>query len=49
VSPSCHDQIALTAAQRQHMTRLVRAGSTSQRLALRVSIVLLAAEGQPNL
>ncbi len=49
VSPTCRDQITLTAAQHRQLTRLARAGSTAQRLALRISIVLLADQGQPNM
>jgi len=48
MSPSSQDQIDLTAAQRRQLTRLARAGSTSQRLALRVRIVLQAAQGRPT-
>jgi transposase-like protein len=42
------DRIALTNTQRGDLDRLVRAGRTEQRLALRAGIVLAAADGQPN-
>jgi len=42
------DRIALTDTQRGDLDRLVRAGRTEQRLALRAGIVLSAADGQPN-
>jgi transposase len=46
MSPVSADQIELTPAQTVELTRLARAGTTPQRLALRISIVLLAADGQ---
>src|SRR5665213_1629853 len=42
------DQIVLTNAQRRELTRLIRAGTTEQRLALRAAIVLQAAAGYPT-
>src|SRR6478752_1219061 len=42
------DRIVLTDTQRGDLDRLVRAGRTEQRLALRAGIVLAAADGQPN-
>ena len=42
------DRIVLTDTQRRDLDRLVRAGRTEQRLALRAGIVLAAADGQPN-
>jgi len=42
------DRIELTEAQRGDLDRLVRAGRTEQRLALRAGIVLAAADGHPN-
>ena len=48
MSPTSHDQIALTDLQRRELAGLVRAGSTEQRLALRALIVLMAADGQPT-
>ena len=42
------DRIVLTDTQRGDLDRLVRAGRTEQRLALRARIVLLAADGLPN-
>jgi DNA-binding NarL/FixJ family response regulator len=42
------DQIELTPAQNAELLRLARAGTTTQRLALRISIILLAAQGRPN-
>jgi transposase len=45
---SSSDQIVLTDARRQELTRLVRAGTTEQRLAQRAEIVLRAAQGQPT-
>jgi transposase len=42
------DRIVLTDAQRGDLDRLVRAGRTEQRLALRAGIVLAAADGHPN-
>lgn len=48
MSPTSPDQIVLTEAQRRHLTRLVRAGRTQQRLVLRARIVLLAAAGHPT-
>lgn len=48
MSPSSPDVIVLTETQRGQLAHLVRAGTTSQRLACRARIVLAAAEGQPN-
>ncbi len=45
---SSPDRIVLTQAQRGDLDRLVRAGRTEQRLALRAGIVLAAADGHPN-
>ena len=42
------DRVELTDAQRGDLDRLVRAGRTEQRLALRADIVLAAADGQSN-
>ena len=42
------DRIALTNTQRRDLDRLVRAGRTEQRLALRAGIVLAAADGESN-
>ncbi len=42
------DRIELTDTQREELVRLVRAGSTEQRLALRAQIVLHAADGEPT-
>ena len=42
------DRIVLTDTQRAALDRLVRAGRTEQRLALRAGIVLAAADGHPN-
>ena len=42
------DRIVLTDTQRGDLDRLVRAGRTEQRLALRARIALLAADGLPN-
>ncbi len=42
------DRIVLTDTQRRDLDRLVRAGRTEQRLALRAGIVLAAADGHPN-
>ena len=42
------DRIVLTDTQRGDLDRLVRAGRTEQRLALRAGIVLAAADGHPN-
>src|SRR6476469_3878337 len=42
------DRIVLTDTQRGDLHRLVRAGRTEQRLALRAGIVLAAADGQSN-
>src|SRR6478609_3683630 len=46
--PTSQDRIVLTDTQRRDLDRLVRAGRTEQRLALRAGIVLAAADGQPN-
>jgi len=46
MSPVSADQIELTPAQIVELTRLLRAGTTRQWLALRISIVLLAADRQ---
>ncbi len=48
MSPVSADQIELTPTQRTELSRLARAGTTTQRMALRVSIVLLAGQGHPN-
>ncbi len=48
MSPTSKDQIELTAAEDRQLNGLARAGSTSQRLALRVRIVLLAAQDRPT-
>jgi len=42
------DVIVLTGTQRQQLDRLIRAGTSAQRLVCRARIVLLAADGQPN-
>ena len=42
------DRIMLTGSQRRELDRLVRAGRTEQRLAMRAEIVLAAADGQSN-
>ena len=42
------DRIELTDTQRGDLDRLIRAGRTEQRLALRAGIVLAAADGHPN-
>ncbi len=42
------DQIELTPTQSAELSRLARVGTTTQRLALPISIVLLAAQGRPN-
>jgi DDE superfamily endonuclease/Homeodomain-like domain len=42
------DRFVLTDTQRGDLDRLVRAGRTEQRLALRAGIVLAAADGHPN-
>lgn len=42
------DVIELTDADRQDLRRLVRAGTTAQRLVVRARIVLWAADGHPN-
>ena len=46
--PSSPDRIVLTGRQRQELHRLARAGRTEQRLVQRATIVLRAADGQPN-
>jgi len=46
--PSSQDLIVLTGRQRQELHRLARAGRTQQRLVQRATIVLRAADGQPN-
>jgi len=48
MSMSSPDRIELSDEHRQQLTRLVRAGRTEQRLALRAAIVLHAAHGHPN-
>jgi transposase-like protein len=48
MSPTSPDRIELTETQRRELDRVVRAGRTEQRLALRAGVVLAAAEGQPN-
>ena len=42
------DVIVLSAAQRQALTGIIRAGKSQQRLALRARIVLAAADGDGN-
>jgi len=46
--PTSPDRIELTDTQRGDLDRLIRCGSTEQRLALRAGIVLAAADGHPN-
>jgi transposase len=46
--PTSPDRVVLTDAQRGDLDRLVRAGSTEQRLAQRANIVLAAADGHSN-
>ena len=46
--PTSPDTVVLTDAQRADLDRLVRAGRTEQRLALRAGIVLAAADGRSN-
>jgi transposase len=46
--PTSPDRIVLTDTQRADLDRLVRAGRTEQRLALRAGIVLAAADGHSN-
>jgi len=48
MSPVSADQINLTPTHSAELSRLVRAGTSTQRLALRISVVLLAAQGRPN-
>ena len=48
MSMTSADQIRLTDLQRRELTRLIRAGTTEQRLALRARIVLQAARGHPT-
>src|SRR4051812_47835999 len=48
MSPVSADQIELIPTQSAELSRLARAGTTTQRLVLRISIVLLAAQGHPN-
>jgi hypothetical protein len=43
-----NQRLALDAIQRKRLEFLVRASSTSQKLAQRARIILLAAAGQPN-
>jgi len=45
---SSPDVIVLTDTQQQQLQRVVRAGTTAQRLVRRARIVLLAAQGHPN-
>ncbi len=45
MSMTSPDRIVLTDTQRRELQRLVRAGRTEQRLALRACIVLAAADG----
>ena len=40
--------LALGAAQRQHLETLVRAGTTTQRVARRCQVILLASQGVAN-
>ena len=46
--PTSPDTVVLTDAHRADLDRLIRAGRTEQRLALRAGIVLAAAAGQSN-
>ena len=46
--PTSPDTVVLTDAHRADLDRMVRAGRTEQRLALRAGIVLAAADGQSN-
>jgi transposase len=46
--PTSPDRVVLTDTQRGDLHRLVRAGRTEQRLALRAGIVLAAADGHSN-
>jgi transposase len=46
--PTSPDRVVLTDTQRGDLDRLVRAGRTEQRLALRAGIVLAAADGHSN-
>ena len=47
--PTSPDRVVLTDTQRGHLDRLVRAGRTEQRLALRAGIVLRSASAsQPS-
>lgn len=46
--PTSPDTVVLTDAQRADLDRLVRAGRTEQRLALRAGIVLAAADDHSN-
>src|SRR6476660_3063738 len=46
--PTSPDRVVLTDTQRGDLHRLVRAGRTDQRLALRAGIVLAAADGHSN-
>ncbi len=48
MAPISADQIDLTPVQTAELTRLLRAGTTPQRLALRILVVLLAADGQAS-
>jgi hypothetical protein len=48
MSMTSPDRIELTDTQRRDLDRLVRAGRTEQRLAVRADIVLRAADGHPN-
>lgn len=45
---SSSDQIVLTDARRQELTRLVRAGTTEQRLAQRAEIVFAGRAGSAD-
>jgi DDE superfamily endonuclease/homeodomain-containing protein len=48
MAPTSPDRIVLTDTERGDLDRLVRAGRTEQRLALRAGIVLAAADGYPT-
>lgn len=45
---SSHDEVVLSGSDKQQLRRLVRAGSTEQRLVVRARIVLLAGQGWPT-
>ncbi len=48
MSPVNADQIKLTPTRSVELSRMARAGTSTQRLALRISIVLLAGQGRSN-